>query len=63
MGERDKAYVLSGIIELDDVYFGAPSSNGKRGRGTDKTSALAAVSLTGEGHSLFLKIQVSQVGC
>ena len=36
MGERDKDYVLSGIIELDDVYFGAPSSNGKRGRGTDK---------------------------
>ena len=43
MGERDKDYVLFGIIELDDAYFGAPSSNGKRGRGTDKTSALAAV--------------------
>ena len=49
MGERDKDYVLSGIIELDDAYFGAPSSNGKRGRGTDKASALAAVSLTDEG--------------
>ena len=61
MGERDKDYVLSGIIELDDAYFGAPSSNGKRGRGTDKTSALAAVSLTGEGHALFLKIQVSKL--
>lgn len=61
MGERDKDYVLSGIIELDDAYFGAPSSNGKRGRGTNKTSALAAVSLTGEGHPLFLKIQVSKL--
>ena len=61
MGERDNDYVLSGIIELDDAYFGAPSSNGKRGRGTDKTSALAAVSLTSEGHPLFLKIQVSKL--
>ena len=49
MGERDKDYVLSGIIELDDAYFGAPTSNGKRGRGTDKTSVLAAVSLTEQG--------------
>ena len=55
MGERDKNYVLSGIIELDDAYFGAPKSNGKRGRGTDKTSALAAVSLTDEGHPRFFK--------
>ena len=62
IGERDKDYVLSGIIELDDAYFGAPSSNGKRGRGTDKTSALAAVSLSDEGHPLFLKIQVSKLG-
>ena len=61
MRERDKDYILSGIIELDDAYFGAPSSNGKRGRGTDKTSALAAVSLTGEGHPLFLRIQVSKL--
>ena len=52
MGERDKDYVFSGIIELDDAYFGAPKSNGKRGRGIDKTSALAAVSLTDEGHPL-----------
>ena len=59
MGGRDKDYVLSGIIELDDTYFGAPKSNGKRGRGTDKTSALAAVSLTDEGHPRFLKIQIS----
>ena len=61
MGERDKDYVLSGIIELDDTYFGAPSPNGKRGGGTDKTSALAAVSLTDEGRPLFLKIQISKL--
>ena len=57
MGQRDQDYVLSGIVELDDAYFGAPKSNGKRGRGTEKTSALAAVSLTEQGHPRFLKIQ------
>ena len=61
MGERGKYYAISGIIELDDTYFGAPSSNGKRGKGTDKTSALTAVSLSDEGHPLFLKMQVSKL--
>ena len=61
MGQSDKDYVLSGIIELDDAYFGAPTSNGKRGRGTDKTSALTAVSLTEQGRPRFLKIQVSNL--
>ena len=61
MGQRDQDYVLSGIVELDDAYFGAPKSNGKRGRGTEKTSALAAVSLTEQGHPRFLKLQVSKL--
>lgn len=33
------------IVELDDAYFGAPRSNRKRDRGTEKTIALATVSL------------------
>ncbi len=61
MGQRDKDYILSGVIELHDAYFGAPKSNGKRGRGTIKTSVLAVVSLTGQGHPRFLKIQISQL--
>lgn len=61
MGQRDQNYVLSGIVELDDAYFGAPKSNGKWDRGTEKTSALAAVSLTEQGHPHFLKIQVSKL--
>ncbi len=60
MGQRDQDYVLSGIIELDDACFGAPKSNGKRGRGTEKTSALVAVSLTSQGHPRFF-IQVSKL--
>ncbi len=61
MGQRDRDYILSGVIELDDAYFGAPKSNGKRGRGTDKASVLAAVSLTEQGHPRYLKMQVSQL--
>lgn len=48
MGQRDQDYVLSGIVELDGAYFGAPKPNGKRGRVTEKTRALAAVPLPGK---------------
>ena len=61
MGQRDQDHILSGIVELDDAYFGAPKSNGKRGRGTEKTSALATVSLSEQGHPRFFKIQVSKL--
>lgn len=61
MGQRDQDYVLSGIVELDDAYFGAPKSNGKRGRGTEKTSTLAAVSFTDQGNPRFFKIQISKL--
>ena len=52
MGQKDKDYDLSGIIELDDAYFDAHTPNGKRDRGTDKVSALTAVSLTEQGHPI-----------
>lgn len=61
MGQRDQKYLLSGIVELDDAYFGSPKPNGKRGRGTEKTSALVAVSLTEKGAPRFLKVQVSKL--
>lgn len=61
MAQRDKDYILSSVIELDDACFGAPKPNGKRGRGTDKASALVAVSITEQGHPRFLKIQISQL--
>lgn len=61
MGQRDQDYVLSGIVELDDAYFSAPKSTGKRGRGTEKTSALAAVSLSEQRHPKIFIIQVSKL--
>lgn len=61
MGQRDQTYILSGIVELDDAYFGSSKPNGRRGRGTGKASALVAVSLTEKGHPRFLKVQVSKL--
>ena len=62
MGQRDQDYVLSSIVELDNAYFGAPKSNGKRDRGTEKTSALAARSLTSQGRPCFFNTGF-QIGC
>lgn len=58
MGERDTQYVLSGYIEADDAFFGAPTSNGKRGRGTDKSVVLVGLSLNDKGHPQYAKMQV-----
>ena len=59
MGERDTQYILSGYIEADDAFFGAPTSNGKRGRGTDKAVVLVGLSLDEKGNPQFVKMQVS----
>jgi len=58
MIDRDSMYYLAGIIEMDDTLFGAPTEGGKRGRGTDKTKAVAGLSLSEEGHPLFLQMKV-----
>jgi transposase-like protein len=67
MSERDKRYMLEGIIQLDEAYFGGP--NGKQGRGTGKAPAFVAVSTaipdnTDKPHEhatipLFAKIKVT----
>lgn len=58
MGQRDRHYQLSGIVEMDDYYIGGPSHNGKRGRGTDKIKAVAAISKTEDGIPLFVRMKV-----
>lgn len=49
---------LAGIVELDDTFFGAPTEGGKRGRGTEKTNVLAGLSLSQQGHPLYLEMKV-----
>ena len=58
MAVRDKAYILKGVVEMDEAFFGAPSGEGKRGRGTDKTPGVIAVSLNGDGKPEYVKIDV-----
>lgn len=58
MGERDSMYMLGGVIEMDEAFFGAPAESGKRGRGTDKTAVLISVSLTDDGKPKFAKMEV-----
>lgn len=58
MGDRDANYLLSGIVEMDEGFFGAPSEGeGKRGRGTDQTPAVIGLSLV-DGQPGFVKAQV-----
>lgn len=56
MGQRDQKYLLSGIIEMDDAYFGGEKHGGKRGRGTEQKTAVLAISKTKDGKPLFLQI-------
>ena len=46
MAKRDAAYKLRGYVEVDEMFIGATREATKRGRGTDKTPVLVAVSYT-----------------
>ena len=54
MGQRDAAYLLSGVVEFDDAYFGGPTAGGKRGRGTEKAKVFVALSLDAHGNPQYL---------
>jgi transposase-like protein len=58
MTQRDEEYQLSGIVELDDTYFGKPKKGGKRGRGTKKIKVIVAVSKTEDGKPRYIKMKV-----
>jgi len=52
MKNQDDHYLLTGVLLMDDVYW-----DGKRGRGASgKTPLIASLSLTSQGHPLFLKL-------
>jgi transposase-like protein len=59
MKERDDSKPLSGIIQLDDVYWGGEHRGGKRGRGSpNKTPFVAAVSVNEKGHPIAMAMTV-----
>jgi transposase-like protein len=58
MLERDADRLLSGHVELDDVYLGGATTGGKCGRGAaGKTPFLAAVETTPGGQPVRLKLR------
>lgn len=44
MAKRDAQYQLSESVEMDKLFIGGPTKGQKRGRGTDRTPVLVAVS-------------------
>jgi len=58
MGQRDENYLLSGLVELDEGFFGAPTEGGRRGRGTDKTPVMTGLSLDELGRPGYIHMQV-----
>jgi hypothetical protein len=59
MKERGDSQPLSGVIQLDDVYWGGERRGGKRGRGSaDKVPFIAAVSLNEAGHPIAMNMNV-----
>jgi hypothetical protein len=59
MKERDAIYKLSGMIEMDDAYFGSPRT-GTDGRGTTKAKVSVALEPDEKGHPLYIRINVIQ---
>lgn len=55
-------YKLAGIVTIDESYFtgrdNSAEASAKRGRGTNKSKVIVAVSLTEDGKPLYVKMQV-----
>jgi transposase-like protein len=58
MMSRDWEYMLSGIVELDDTFFGSADEGGKRGRGTNKAKVIVGLSIDGKGRPQYAKMEV-----
>lgn len=56
MKERDDSKPLSGMIQMDDAYWGGEHHGGKRGRGAPgKTPFVAAVQTDEDGHPIAMR--------
>jgi transposase-like protein len=60
MGKHDEGYKMSGIVEMDEAFFGSPTEGGKRGRGTEKTAVLVGISLSKDGKPCYAKMKVAE---
>ena len=59
MKEQDDKRQLSGIVLIDDVYYGGEFCGGKRGRGSENKTPFIADVLTNEkGHPIHMNFNV-----
>lgn len=57
MRERDDGKALTGLIQVDDAYWGGERRGGKRGRGSaGKTPFVAAVACSGDGRPVAMRM-------
>ena len=59
MRQRDDQHMLTGVVEFDDMFIGAPTKGKGRGRSTQKARVLVALSLDENGKPQYLKMQVT----
>lgn len=55
MGQRDKTHQLGGTIDIDDTYFGGPTTGKKRGQGMEKVKVFVALILDERGNPLYVR--------
>lgn len=60
MASQDQQYLLSGLIELDEAFIGGKTTGGKRGRGSEKKTAILVACEQDAQHKRagFLKMKV-----
>ena len=59
MAQQDSTHRLGGAVQLDDAYLGGERAGGKAGRGSEnKVPFVAAVSVDGNGHPLYVKLNL-----
>jgi len=59
MKERDANYKLSGMVEMDDAYFGSPRAS-TDGRGTSKAKVSVAVKTDEKGSPVYIRMNVME---
>ena len=58
MADRDSQYTLSGLVEMDDSFYGTKNAKGKRGRGADKKSKVVVSVQVENDHPEFASLKV-----
>ena len=58
MVTKERDYILSGVVVIDDAYYGGATKDEKRGRRTEKSKVLVSISLNKQGAPMFAKMKV-----